>query len=144
MRGPRPVGRHRVRPRGEHLHLALAENVGGTFKGLNLFDLFLSLMNTESVASVTFFGDGRAPGVGPLRTPQKPKEYADEHYEQPRHLARVQAELLQRHLGNRALARALRSPMLSEAVRALESRSAEAAPREPADSSAQATRAARA
>jgi hypothetical protein len=105
-----------------HLHLALAENVGGTFKGLNLFDLFLSLMNTEQVASVTLFGDGRKPDVGPLRTPQKPKEFADEHYEQPRHLARMQAELLQRHIGNRALARAVRSPMLPQALRALEVR----------------------
>jgi hypothetical protein len=105
-----------------HLHLALAENVRGSFQGLNLFDLFLSLMNRESVASVTFFGDGRAPDVGPLRTPQKPKEYADEHYEQPRHLARMQATLLQRHIGNRALARAARSPMLPQALRALEVR----------------------
>jgi murein DD-endopeptidase MepM/ murein hydrolase activator NlpD len=109
-----------------HLHLALAENVRGTFTGLNLFDLFLTLMNTDSVASVTLFGDGRAPEVGPVRTPQKPKEFADEHYEQPRHLARMQATLLQRHIGNRALARAVRSPMLPEALRALESRPAAA------------------
>ena len=106
-----------------HLHLALAENVRGTWTGLNLFDLFLSLMNTEDVASVRLFGDGRAPDVGSPRTPPKPREFADEHYEQPRHLARMQAALLQRHVGNRALAHALRSPMLPQALRALEARS---------------------
>lgn len=105
-----------------HLHLALAENVGGTWTGLNLFDLFLTLMNTEDVASVKLFGDGRKPDVGSPRTPSKPKEFADERYEQPRHLARMHAALLQRHVGNRALAQALRSPMLPQALRALQAR----------------------
>jgi hypothetical protein len=122
-----------------HLHLALAENVGGTFKGVNLFDLFLTMVNTDLVTSVTFSGDGK-PEAGTPRTPQKPKEFSDEHYEQPRHLARMQAKLLQRHVGNRALARAVRSPMLLQAVRALEARPSEQAPHAAGERAEAATR----
>ena len=76
--------------------------MGGTFKGVNLYDLFLSTVNTDDVTSVTFFGDGRKPEAG---TPRKPKEFRDEHYEQRRRLARARATLLQRHIGNRAMPR---------------------------------------
>jgi hypothetical protein len=123
-----------------HLHLALAENVKGTWTGLNLFDLFLTLMNTDDMASVTLFGDGRKPDVGSVRTPTKPKEFADEHYEQPRHLARMQAALLQSHVGNRALAQALRSPMLPQALRALDARTTPQARSEASESLESATR----
>ncbi|MDP9293868.1 MAG: hypothetical protein M3O90_05480 [Actinomycetota bacterium] len=109
----------------EHVHFAIAENVGGTFKGVNLYDLFLSTVDTDTVTPVTFFGDGRKPEAG---TPRQPKEFSDEHYEQRRHLARTRARLLQRHIGNRAMAAALDSPMLIAAVAALDARPAEKAP----------------
>jgi hypothetical protein len=45
----------------------------------------------------------------------------------------MQAALLQRHVGNRALAQALRSPMLPQALRALEARPGAAGRSAPAE-----------
>jgi hypothetical protein len=108
-----------------HVHFAIAENVGGTFQGVNLYDYFLSSVNSDDISSVTFFGDGRKPEPGQAR---KPKEFSDEHYEQRRHLGRRRATLLQRQIGNRAMAAALASPMLLSAAAAVDARAAEQAP----------------
>jgi hypothetical protein len=48
-----------------HLHLALVEIIGGapsgTYKGVDLYSLFLRMANTTSVTSVTFNQDGSPP-----------------------------------------------------------------------------------
>lgn len=48
-------------PTAPHLHCALVEIVGGPaagqYQGVDLYDLFLRLANTQDVATVTFFQD---------------------------------------------------------------------------------------
>jgi hypothetical protein len=50
-----------------HLHLALVEIIGGApggqYMGVDLYDLFLEMANTDTVSSVTFNQDGSPPVV---------------------------------------------------------------------------------
>ncbi len=53
-------------PTAAHLHLALVEIIGGPsagqYVGVDLYDLFQRMINTDDIATVTFF---QSPGVPP-------------------------------------------------------------------------------
>jgi murein DD-endopeptidase MepM/ murein hydrolase activator NlpD len=52
----------------KHLHIALAERVNNVYAGANLYNHFVSTVNTEIVLVVRFFQNGSAPQVIDFRS----------------------------------------------------------------------------
>ncbi|MFI7612852.1 hypothetical protein ACIBP6_16640 [Nonomuraea terrae] len=44
-----------------HLHIALAERVNNVYTGVNLYNLFVAMVNTKIVLAMRFFQNGSAP-----------------------------------------------------------------------------------